>query len=69
MSASYARRMGFNVEPNVGEPLPVAVAGGVIHASTGTCRVRLKLQQFSADLTCHVVELANAYEIVLISPN
>ena len=49
----------------MGEPLRVAVADGVIHASTGTCKVRLKLQQFSADLTCHVVELADAYEIIL----
>ncbi len=48
-----------------GEPLRVAVADGVIHASAGTCKVRLKLQQFSADLTCHVVELADAYEIIL----
>ena len=65
MSASYARRVGINVESSVGEPLRVAVADGVIHASTGTCKVRLKLQQFSADLTCHVVELADAYEIIL----
>jgi len=65
MSASYARRMGITVEPSVGEPLRVAVADGVIHASTGTCKVRLKMQQFSADLTCHVVELADAYEIIL----
>ena len=49
----------------MGEPLRVAVADGVIHASAGTCKVRLKMQQFSADLTCHVVELADAYEIIL----
>ncbi len=65
MSASYARRVGINVELSVGKPLQVAVADGVIHASAGTCKVRLKLQQFSADLACHVVELADAYEIFL----
>ena len=65
MSALYARRVGINVEPSVGEPLRVAVADGVIHASTGTCKVRLKLQQFSAKLACHVVELADAYELIL----
>ncbi len=65
MSAFYARRLGINVEPSVGEPLQVAVADGVIHVSTGPCKVRLKLQQFSADLTCHVVELADACETIL----
>ena len=49
----------------VGEPLQVAVADGVIHASTGTCKPCLKLDQLSADLTCHVVELADAYGIIL----
>ncbi len=63
MSASYARRVGINVKLGVGEPLRVAVTDGVIHASTGTCKVRLKLH-FSADLTCHVVELADAYESI-----
>ncbi len=48
----------------MGKPLQVAVADGVIHASAGTCRVCLKLQQFSADLACDVVELADAYEII-----
>ena len=52
MSASYARRVGINVEPNVGEPLRVAVADGVIHASTGTCKVRLKLQQLCFCKSC-----------------
>ena len=65
MSAFYARRLGINVEPGVGEPLQVAVADGVIHVPTGTCKVRLKLQQFSADLTYHVVELADACETIL----
>ncbi len=66
MSASYARRVNINIEPSVGERLRVAVADGVIHVSTGTCKVRLKLQRLSADLTCLVVELADAYETVLV---
>ena len=37
----------------------------MVCSSHGTCKVRLKLQQFSADLTCHVVELADAYEVIL----
>ena len=28
-------------------------------------KVRLKLQGFVADLTCHVIELADAYEVIL----
>ena len=46
-----------------GEPLRVAVADGVIHASAGTCKVRLKMQQFPADSKRHVVELTDAYKI------
>ena len=65
ISASYARRVGINVKSCVGEPVRVAVADGAIYASCGTCKVRLKMQQCSADLTCHVVELADAYEIIL----
>ncbi len=57
--------VAINVETSVWEPLRVAVADGVIHASAGTCKARLKLQQFSANLTCHVVELADAFEIIL----
>ena len=65
MSAAYARRMGITVEQGVGSSLQVAVANGMVCSSHGTCKVRLKLQQFSADLTCHVVELADAYEVIL----
>ncbi len=65
MSALYARRMGITVEPCVGEPLRISVADGVVHTSIGTCKVCLKLQQFSADLSCHVVELADAYKVLL----
>jgi len=57
--------VGINVMFCVGEPVRVAVADGAIHASCGTCKVRLKMQQCSASLTCHVVELADTYEIVL----
>ena len=65
MSASYARRMKIHVDHGVESPLQVAVANGMVCTSTGTAKVRLKLQQFVADLTCHVVELAEAYEIIL----
>lgn len=40
-------------------------ANGLVCSSIGTCKVRLKLQQFTADLCCHVVELADAYAVVL----
>ena len=46
-------------------PLQVAVANGMVCTSIGTCKVRLKLQEFCADLTCHVIELADAYEVIL----
>ena len=32
----------------------------------GTCKECLKLQQITADLSCHVVELADAYEVILV---
>ena len=57
--------MGITVEQGMGSSLQVAVANGMVCSSHGTCKVRLKLQQFSADLTCHVVELADAYEVIL----
>ena len=65
MSASYARRMGITVDNHEGDALQVAVANGMVCSSIGTCKVRLKLQEFSADLTCTVVELADAYEVIL----
>ena len=58
-SAAYARR----VDSTGGSPLQVA--NGMVCSSLGTCKVRLKLQQFPVDLTCHVVELADAYEVIL----
>ena len=36
----------------------------MVCSSLGTCKVRLEVQQFSTDLTCHVVELADAYEVI-----
>ena len=65
MSASYVRRMNTHVEQDGETALQVAVANGMACTSTGTCKVRLKLQEFAADLTCHVVELADAYEVIL----
>ena len=65
MSAAYARWMGISVEQGGGSTLQVAMADGTVCASHGTCKVRLKLQQLSADLTCHVVELAGPYEVIL----
>ena len=51
-------------------PLQVAVANvHTLHykvcTSEGTCKVRLKLQESSADLTCPVVQLADAHEVIL----
>ena len=66
MSASYARQMEFTVQATVGTPLQVAVANAAVCSSIGTCKVRLSLQQFSADLLCTVVELADAYEVTLV---
>ena len=53
------------MEQGGGSALQVAMADGTVCASHGTCKVRLKLQQLSADLTCHVVELADPYEVIL----
>ena len=65
MSASYARRMKLHVEQSGEAPLQVAVANGQVCTAIGICKVRLKLQEFSGDLTCHVVELADACEVIL----
>ena len=65
MSAAHAWRMGITVEQGVGDPVQVAVANGMVCSSRKTCKVRLKLQQLSADLMCHVVKLADAYEVIL----
>ena len=64
MSGSYVRRMKIAVEPNVRPPLQVAVANGMVRTSLGICKVRLKLQEFIADLTFHVIPLADAYEVL-----
>ena len=64
MAASYARRMGFTVTPS-SNPLQVEVASGTVCTALGTCKVRLKLQQYSADVTFSVVELAKQYEVIL----
>ena len=64
MATAYARRMGITVTSQE-KPLQTEVANGVICSSAGNCKVRLGLQQFSAELTCTVVELAKQYEIVL----
>ena len=65
MSAAYARRMNIAVEQGGGASLQVALPNGVVCSSSGACKVRLKLQQFSAELTCHVIELAEPYEVIL----
>ena len=57
--------MKARVEQSGEAPLHVAVANGMACTSTGRCKVRLKLQELVADLTCHVVELADAYEVIL----
>ena len=64
MGASFARRLGITITPDE-QPLQIEVANGVICSSIGTCKVRLGLQQFSAELTCSVVELAKQYELIL----
>ena len=64
MSASYARRMGFTVTL-VNNPLQIEVASGTVCSSIGTCKVRLELQQFSANVTFSVVELAKQYDVIL----
>ena len=64
MSGSYVRRMKIAVEPSVRPPLQVAVANGMVRTSLGICKVRLKLQEFIADLTFHVIPLADAYEVL-----
>ena len=55
----------MHIEPSVGAPLQVAVANWIVCTSPGTCKVRLKLQGLVADLTCHVIELVDAYEVIL----
>ena len=65
MSAAYARWMGITVEQGGGSTLQAAMADGTVCASHGTCKVRLKLQQLSADLMGHEVELADPYEVIL----
>ena len=57
-------RLGITITPDE-QPLQVEVPNGVIRSSIGTCKVRLGLQQFPAELTCHVVELAKQYELIL----
>ena len=64
MSASFAGHMGFTVTP-VNNPLQVEVASGTVCTSLGTCKVRLELQQFSANVTFSVVELAKQYDVIL----
>ena len=64
MGASFARRLGITVAPDE-RPLQVEVANGVICSSIGICKVRLGLQQFSAELICPVVELAKQHELIL----
>ena len=64
MGAAFAWRLGITVTPDE-QPLQIEVANGVICSSIGTCKVRLGLQQFSAELTCPVVELAKQYELIL----
>ena len=65
MSVSHARRMKIAVEPSVRPLLQVAVANGMVRTSLGICRVCPKLQEFIADLRCHVIPLADAYEVIL----
>ena len=55
MGASFARRLSITATPNE-QPLQVEVVNGVICSSIGTCKVRLGLQQFSAELTCTVIK-------------
>ena len=57
MSASYAQRMKLHVEQSGEAPFQVAVANGQVCTAIGICKVRLKLQEFSGDLTCHVLSL------------
>ena len=64
MSASFARRMGLTVTP-VNNPLQVEVASGTVCSSIGTCKVRLELQQFPANVTFSVFELAKQHDVIL----
>ena len=63
MSASYARRMKLRVE--CGGSLASSGGQCMVCTSEGTCKVHLKLQEVIADLMCHVVELADAYKVIL----
>ena len=65
MSASYARRVGITLDTQPGDSLQVALASGMVCSSIGTCKVRLQLQQYTGTLSCFVVELADAYEVIL----
>ena len=65
MSASYVRPMMTHVEEGGGAPMQLAVANGTLCTALGTCRIRLKLQQSTADLSCHVLELTDAYDVIL----
>ena len=56
--------MGFTVTP-VHNPLQIEVANGTVCSSVGTCKVRLELQQFTANVTFSVVELAMQYDVIL----
>lgn len=60
-SACFARRVSITVESSWDAALQVAVANGMVCSFTGTSKVCTKLQQYSADLSCYVVELADTY--------
>ena len=64
MSASFARHIDFTVTP-VNNPLQVTVASGMVCSSIGACKVRLELQQFPANVTFSVLELAKQYDVIL----
>ena len=64
LSAAYVRRMKIAVEPRLGSALQVAVAIGIVCTSQAACKVRLKLQDSTADLTCHGIPLAEAYQVM-----
>ena len=65
MSAAYARQVGIIGELPQQGALQVAAANALVCSSIGTCKVCFKLQQLTADLSCHAVKIADAYEVIL----
>ena len=43
----------------------VTLADGGAHTSSKTCKLQLTLQGFTHDVTCHVMPLASAFDIIL----